>query len=84
MRSIVRRLLLGLGMMLLVAGVGIFLIGHELLRMVISFGVEDEAARENVFKAFGGGVVLCALGAGVLAAALPAVRAREPSGGRGA
>lgn len=79
LKSWLRRLALGLGAMLTVAGVGVFLIGHELLQTLISFAVEDKTQQENVFKAFGGGVLLAVLGAGLLAAALPRPRVGSAS-----
>lgn len=79
-KSLIRRLMLGLGAMLLVAGVGVFLVGHELLTTMISFAVEDKTQQENVFKAFGGGVFIAAMGAGLMAAAIPTPRAKPPAG----
>ncbi|GJQ29061.1 MAG: hypothetical protein HBSAPP03_09450 [Phycisphaerae bacterium] len=77
MKSLLRRLALGLGAMLLTAGAGVFLVGHELLQTLISFAEENKEHQENVFKAFGGGVVLAVMGAGLLGAAMP--RPRLPS-----
>lgn len=71
MKSILRRLAIGMGCLLLVAGIGVFLIGHELMRALIAYAVEDQKQGENAFKAFGAGVFLAAMGAGLLGLALP-------------
>ncbi|GEM_PF-6914685 len=71
MKSIFRRLAIGLGCLLLVAGIGVFLVGHELMRALIAYAVEDQKQGENAFKAFGVGVFLAAMGAGLLGLALP-------------
>jgi hypothetical protein len=77
-KSMVRRVALGLGALLAVTGVGIFLIGHEVLKNLLAYAVDDQAKvkemGEGAFKAFGGGVFLAALGAGLLAMALPRPR----------
>ncbi len=74
MRSIFRRVAIGAGSMLIVAGIGLYLVGHDALRYVISFNVEDPAAREKVFGAFGAAVFLAAIGAGILMTALPRIQ----------
>lgn len=76
MRYLIRRLLLGFGALLLTAGIGLFLVGHELLHALIAYAVENKEQGENAFKALAAGVVLGALGMGVLAAALPSPRPR--------
>ncbi|MFZ2873488.1 MAG: hypothetical protein WAZ94_03300 [Phycisphaerales bacterium] len=84
MKSVLRRLAIGLGCLLLVAGVGVFLVGHELMRALIAYAVEDQKQGENAFKAFGGGVFLAAVGAGLLGLALPRPQPRpQPPGGQG-
>jgi hypothetical protein len=79
MKAFMRRMVIGLGAMLFVVGVGVFIVGHELLRVLISFAVEDQQQRENVIKAFGAGIVLAALGAGLLGVGLPRGGAQRPS-----
>lgn len=76
MRYVLRRVLLGVGAALLTLGVGVFIIGQQALHVIVSFGVEEEKARNAAFAAFGGGVLMAAFGAGVLAAAMPGHRAK--------
>ncbi|MCE7974782.1 MAG: hypothetical protein DYG92_10760 [Leptolyngbya sp. PLA1] len=86
MKSVLRRFAIGLGCSLLVAGVGVFLIGHELMRALIAYAVEDQKQGENAFKAFGAGVLLAAMGAGLLGLALPRSTSRHqgpPASGPG-
>lgn len=86
MKSVLRRLAIGLGCLLFVAGVGVFLVGHELMRALIAYAVEDQKQGENAFRAFGIGVFLAAMGAGLLGLALPGPQPRPqlpggPGGG---
>ncbi|MDX2130727.1 MAG: hypothetical protein SFY69_01585 [Planctomycetota bacterium] len=76
MRYVLRRIMLGLGAMLLVAGIGVVLVGQQILHVIVSFGIEEEKARNGAFAAFGGGIFLAAVGAGLLAAAAPGHRPR--------
>ena len=75
MKRGMRRAALGLGAMLFMLGTGVCILGHEALRVIISFGVEEEKARQGAMMALGAGVVLAAFGAGLFAAAAPGTRA---------
>lgn len=75
MKRGMRRAALGLGAMLFVLGTGVCILGHEALRVIISFGGEEEKARQGAMMALGAGVVLAAFGAGLFAAAAPGTRA---------
>lgn len=74
MKRGVRRAGLGLGAMLFVLGTGICILGHEALRIIISFGVEEEKTRHGAMMALGAGVVIAAFGAGLFAASAPSTR----------
>lgn len=74
MKRTARRLLLGLGMFLFVGGVGLCWFGHEVLRALIGYAVEDKAQFENVVKMYGVGTFLAAVGAGILAASVTRTR----------
>lgn len=78
-KRILRRLALGLGAALLIAGIGTFLGGHEALHVIISFGNDDPAQREKILGAFKGGTFLAALGAALLGFALPAPSVPAPT-----
>lgn len=76
MRHVLRRLMLGLGAMLLVIGAGVFFSGHEGVRWLIAFGEESEKSKEAVFGALAAGIFFAAIGAGLLGAAIPRNRPR--------
>ncbi|MFA6046530.1 MAG: hypothetical protein WC718_16215 [Phycisphaerales bacterium] len=70
-KTLARRLLLGLGAAMLAAGLGAFIIGHETLHVVISFGQDDPAQRDKLLGLFKAGAVAFTLGAGLIGIALP-------------
>ncbi|CAG0964109.1 hypothetical protein PHYC_00888 [Phycisphaerales bacterium] len=76
MRHVLRRLMLGIGAMLLVIGAGVFICGHEAIRWLIAFGEDGEKAKNGVFAALAVGAFIAAIGAGLLGAGIPRNRSR--------
>lgn len=70
-KTLARRLLLGLGAAMLAASLGAFVIGHESLHVIISFGQDDPAQRDKLLGLFKAGTVAATLGAGLIGVALP-------------
>lgn len=74
MRTFLRRLGLAFGAMLFVCGAGIFIVAHDALNAIVAFDLLDSSTKDQVFKAFAGGLLLATLGAGLLAASMPRPR----------
>lgn len=74
MKSILRRVALGLGALLVVAGIGSFLYGHEAVRVLLAYPEAADSLKDQAKRAFEGGILLAAVGAGLLGLALPRLR----------
>lgn len=70
-KTLTRRLMLGLGAALLVAGLSSFVFVHELVHVLVSFGEEDPAKRQQALGVFKVGGLAATIGAGLIGIALP-------------